>query len=277
MSANIDAGHEHDSTCPHCQALETRVAGLEAQLAARQGPELPLAFKALRLIGHGWGDGWGLRPSPARRHWMDQNLHAYQCLPLVMANQWGWQILCPTDVRVTWNGSPDRSDLFVEVDNRYASVIKSQFGSGIVTFSLPWLFRTSPGWDLYVKGPSNRWKTNCVPLEGLIETWWLNYTFTVNWKIVERGSVTFARGESLAQLMPVPHATFQDASAVEQPIARAEPHAAEELLRWMAERNKLAGAAVTTHHLYRKAEDVEGHLMKVSVPPVIADEAPEQE
>ena len=32
--------------------------------------------------------------------------HAYQCLPLVVANQWGWQVLCPTDVRVTWDGSP---------------------------------------------------------------------------------------------------------------------------------------------------------------------------
>ena len=114
--------------------------------------------------------------------------------------------------------------------------IKSQFGSGIVTFSPPWLFRTPPGWDLYLKGPSNRWKPNCVPLEGVIETWWLNYTFTINWKLVEPGTVFFARGESLGQLVPVPHATFQDSTAVEAPIGLVEPHAAKELLEWQERR-----------------------------------------
>ena len=128
---------------------------------------------------------------------MDELLHAYKCLPLVIANQWGWQILCPTDVVVTWDGDPNLSGLHIDVAPQYLPAIKSQFGTGIVTFSPPWLFRTPPGWDLYGKGPSNRWKPNCVPLEGVIETWWLNYTFTLNWKLVEPGTVFFARGESL--------------------------------------------------------------------------------
>src|SRR5206468_8221717 len=147
---------------------------------------------------------------------------------LVIANQWGWQILCPTDVRVTWDGSPALEGLRVEVAPQYTPAIKSQFGSGIVTFSPPWLFRTPPGWDLYAKGPSNRWKTNCVPLEGVVETWWLNYTFTLNWKVVEAGEVAFARGESLGQLIPVPHATFEGAEASESPIIADDPKAADE-------------------------------------------------
>ena len=96
---------------------------------------------------------------------------------------------------------------------QFEPAIKSQFGAGIVTFSPPWLFRTPPGWDLYLKGPSNRWKPNCVPLEGVIETWWLNYTFTLNWKLVQPGTVVFRQGESLGQLLPVPHLTFEDATA----------------------------------------------------------------
>ena len=110
---------------------------------------------------------------------------------------------------MTWDGNPNLSGLRIEVAPQYLPAIKSQFGSGIVTFSPPWLFRTPPGWDLYLKGPSNRWKPNCVPLEGVIETWWLNYTFTLNWKLVEPGTVVFAQGESLGQLVPVPHATFR--------------------------------------------------------------------
>ena len=186
--------------------------------------DLPrLEFKALRLMPTGWAEGWGLGPSPARRNWMDEEPRAYQCLPLVIANQWGWQVLCPTEVRVTWDGTPRLAGLRIEVDPQYLPAIKSQFGAGIVTFSPPWLFRTPPGWDLYLKGPSNRWKPNCHPLEGIIETWWLNYTFTINWKLIEPGTVVFARGESLGQLVPVPHATFEGSTALEAPIGQLEP------------------------------------------------------
>jgi hypothetical protein len=258
--------------------LEARIAVLEAA-AAQQGsaPDEPppsslalppLKFTALRLIPYGWGEGWRLRPSPPRRHWMDQTTYSYQCLPLVIANQWGWQILCPTEARVTWDGSPGLEGLRVEVDPRYTPAIKSQFGSGIVTFSPPWLFRTPPGWDLYLKGPSNRWKPNCVALEGVIETWWLNYTFTLNWKLIEPGTVVFAEGESLGQLVPVPHATFQEATATEAPIGLLEPDAAQELLQWLERRRHLIGQKHKVHHLYRKAEGIEEHLQRVPVPPI---------
>jgi len=233
--------------------------------------ELPrFELRALRLTDDGWGAGWELRPSPSRRHWMGQRPNAYHCLPMVMANAWGWQVLCPTDVIVSWNGLDGPESLSVEVAEPWRPAIKSQFGAGIVTFSPPWLFRTPPGWDLYCKGPGNRWKKNCAPLEGIIETWWLNYTFTLNWKIIEPGVVFFAKGESLAQLLPVPHATFDDSTAFEAPINDVEPAAGEELLRWLDERRKRAAAppADRIHKLYRKAEDVEGHLAKVSVPEV---------
>src|SRR4051794_3135971 len=258
--------------CPRCQALEERVADLERRLA--EGSEhdtpvqAPFTLKALRLLEHGWGEGWGLRPSPVRRHWMSEQPNAYQCLPMVVANQWGWQVLCPTDVRASWDGSPDRRGLRVEVDPRWAVAIKSHFGRGIITFSPPWLFRTPPGWDLYAKGPSNRWKPNCVPLEGVVETWWLSYTFTMNWKVVEPGEVAFAKGESLGQLVPVPHATFRGAEASESPINAVEPEAAAELLRWREERRRIAAAPVSTHRRYLKAEDIEEHLTRVPAPPV---------
>src|SRR4051812_20113430 len=249
--------------CPRCRALEERVADLERRLAAQVGASSesrsaapaagPFTLKALRLLEHAWGEGWGLRPSPVRRHWMSEQPNAYQCLPMVVANQWGWQVLCPADVRVAWDGSPDRLGLRVEVDPRWAGAIKSHFGRGILTFSPPWLFRTPPGWDLYAKGPSNRWKPNCVPLEGVVETWWLDYTFTLNWKVVEPGVVAFSKGESLGQLVPVPHGTFRGATAVEVPL-RSEPETEAELLRWLAERRRVAREPVVTHKLYRKAD-----------------------
>jgi hypothetical protein len=279
LQEHSDADHESGAeSCPRCRALEARIAELEAAIergprtaAALSASPLPrLEFKALRLIPGGWAEGWQLRPSPPRRHWMDELPHAYKCLPLVIANQWGWQILCPTDVVVTWNGDPNLSGLHIEVAPQYLPAVKSQFGAGIITFSPPWLFRTPPGWDLYLKGPSNRWKPNCVPLEGVIETWWLNYTFTINWKLVEPGTVFFARGESLGQLVPVPHATFQDATALEAPIGLLEPLAAQELLQWQDRRRLVANQKVKVHYLYRKAEGIEEHLQSVNVPPIKA-------
>ncbi len=229
------------------------------------------AFKleALRILPDKWANGWELRPCPVRRGWMDQNTHAYQCLPLVVANQWGWEVLSPTDVKVAWDGGERPTALSVQVDPQFAPAVKSQFGSGIVTFSPPWLFRTPDGWDLYCKGPSNRFKANCAPLEGIIETWWLNYTFTLNWKLIEPGEVRFEKGESLAQLVPVPHQTFAGSSARESPIGLAEPEAAKEMLEWLAERRRIRGEASTTHSLYRSAEGVENHLTKVGVPKVV--------
>src|SRR5262249_10598614 len=274
-----DAHAEDAAACPRCQAMEARIAELEAAAAdqgklagnATHGSSISIPnveFKAMRLIPYGWGEGWQLRPSPARRYWMDELPHAYKCLPLVVANQWGWQVLCPTDVVITWDGRPELEGLRVEVPAQFVPAIKSQFGNGTGTFSPPWLFRTPPGWDLYLKGPSNRWKPNCVPLEGVIETWWLNYTFTLNWKLVQPGTVVFRQGESLGQLLPVPHSTFQSATSLEAPIGLIEPQPAEELLRWLETRRQLVGKKVNVHHLYRKAEGVEEHLQRVPVPPV---------
>jgi hypothetical protein len=199
---------------------------------------------------------------------MDELPHAYKCLPMVVANQWGWQILCPTDVVATWDGTPGLEGLQVEVPPQFRPAIKSQFGAGIVTFSPPWLFRTPAGWDLYLKGPSNRWKPNCVPLEGVIETWWLNYTFTLNWKLVQPGTVVFRQGESLGQLLPIPHLTFEDATATEAPIGLLEPKASEELLKWQEKRRLIASQQNNVHHMYRTAAGIEEHIQRVNVPPI---------
>ena len=182
---------------------------------------------------------------------------------------------CPTDVRVVWDGRPEPAGLTVEVDPQYTVAVKSQFGAGIVTFSPPWLFRTPPGWDLYAKGPTNRWKPNCVPLEGVIETWWLPYTFTFNWKLVSPGTVTFERGESIGQIVPIPHATFAEAKAIERPIS-SDPELDATLKAWRDERRRRAGTRQRNHLMYRKATDVAGHLVRVPVPPIGDGPAPDE-
>ncbi len=231
----------------------------------------PLQLDALRIVDRGWGSDWVVRPCPSRRDWMDHHPHAYHCLPLVVANQWGWELLCPTNVTARWDGSAGPAGLTIEVGEEHRVAIKSQFGQGILTFSPPWLFRTSESWDLYTKGPSNYWKTNCVPLEGIVETWWLPYTFTMNWKFVEPGEVRFEQGEPIAQLIPLLHRTFEGSNATERPLS-SEPALEAAMHDWRNERRRRAGHRHQNHLLYRKASDVEGHQLRVPVPSIMESE-----
>ena len=132
----------------------------------RYGPVEPALFRA-----------------PPRRRWMDESAgrFAYRCLPLVMANQAGWLLRNPITFSASWNGGPSGGDIQILAahgqrgfrrDQGPESVVESHFGEGVLTFQLPYLFQTSPGYNLWVKGPSNLLKDGIQALEGLVETDW---------------------------------------------------------------------------------------------------------
>jgi hypothetical protein len=78
------------------------------------------------------------------------------------------------------------------------------FGYGVLTFGLPYLFRTPPGWNLWTRGPANLPKPSIAPLEGIVETDWLNFPFTMNWKFTERlKPVRFQHDEPICMLIPI--------------------------------------------------------------------------
>jgi len=131
---------------------------------------------------------------------------ANRCLPLLMANQAGWLIHNSHEFRVVWNGGRDRGS--TEVDYGGAPVPQplralSHFGYGILSWSIPYLFRTSPGFNLLARGPANWPKDGAAPLEGLVEADWAVATFTMNWKLTRPGaSVTFAADEPFCMIVP---------------------------------------------------------------------------
>jgi hypothetical protein len=146
-----------------------------------------------------------LRPAPHERDWMDatHQRYAYRCLPLNIANAHGWEILCPAGFSAVWDGGPGRDSVRVLEGGEAASVV-SHFGSGTLTFHVPCLFRTDPGYDLYVSGPTNRPKDGVAPLTGVIETDWAPYSFTMNWMITRPDTpIRFDEGEPICLLFPV--------------------------------------------------------------------------
>src|SRR3546814_8818218 len=113
-----------------------------------------------------------LRPGVRPQQWMDDTpgRFAYRCLPLVIANQHGWDVLSLASFAARWRGGVGQDEIELVFAGDPDSHVSTHFGSGIVTFSLGHLFRTSPGVNLWIKGPSNRPKDGASPLEGIIET-----------------------------------------------------------------------------------------------------------
>jgi hypothetical protein len=159
------------------------------------------------------GEPMALRTADRARDWLDAlpDRFAYRCLPLAMANQMGWELLCPVGFTAKWNGGPKPADIKLRFDGEPSPLVSSHFGHGILTFTPGYLFRTTPRHNLWVKGPANVWKDGAQPLEGLIETDWAPYTFTMNWKLTRpRLKVRFEAGEPVASLLPFPREYLED-------------------------------------------------------------------
>ncbi len=147
-----------------------------------------------------------LVPAPATRAWIEatDERFARRCLPLMMANQAGWFLLNSHSFSATWDGGVHEEALqleFLSGEPPYPAF--SHFGYGILTFHVPYLFRTPPGWNLLARGPSNWPRDGVFPLEGLIETDWAMASFTMNWKltVVDR-PVIFEAGEPFCMVVP---------------------------------------------------------------------------
>lgn len=187
--------------------------------------------------------GWGLEPATPKREWMSQTLHngANRCLPLVIANQAGWMLSCPVRFKATWSGkaAPDSVTFeFPENEDQAKRQILSIFGSGIISFSIPWLFRTSEGFGLFVRGPTNYFKDNLAPLDGLVETDWAPYTFTMNWKIVKpKTPIWFKQGDPICMIIPYPIALLEQFEAKTAQIDD-DAELYDAFLQWREQRKK---------------------------------------
>lgn len=156
-----------------------------------------------------------IRPARNRRHWMNQTpgSYAYRCLPLSVANAHGWEVCCPVSCEAEWNGGMNTADIHVAIEedegrsdkDKFARV-ESHFGNGILTFNVGVIIRTPPGYDLWVTGPANEFKDGIQALSAVVETYWIPFTFTMNWKFTRpNAKVRFEKGEPFCLFFPIEH------------------------------------------------------------------------
>jgi LPS sulfotransferase NodH len=174
---------------------------MQRPAAPRLGEDAPLLI-AYPLVP----DPPPLVKAARERGWMEATSvkFAYRCLPMVIANQSGWFIPNPQKIVVTWNGGPDTGAMKIDRLGPGKTCAVSLFGHGILTFTIGYLFRTPPGYNLHVRGPVNSPKDGIVALEGIVESDWTEATFTMNWKVTRPNHpLVFEKDEPIAMISPL--------------------------------------------------------------------------
>ncbi len=188
--------------------------------------------------------GWAplIRPAPATRPWMDltPESFAYRCLPLNIANAHGWEILSPCGFETVWDGGAGVEAVTIrldpEADPEHAPV--SLFGQGVLTFHVEAIFRTPPGWNLWIGGSPNRQKDAIAPLGAVVETDWSPFTFTMNWRFTRPDQpVRFEAMEPFCFLFPVERAAIDAFTPAFAPLD-SDPATAERFRAWSAARDE---------------------------------------
>jgi hypothetical protein len=172
--------------------------------------------EARSLIGYiTRDDAPGFEPAPISRTWMSdmQQSWPHRCLPILIANQSGWEMRNPCAFTATWMGRDDRMGVTIAPDKPAPGQFLpcSEFGSGIVTWHLPMLFRTPAGYNLLVRGPANYPKDGASPLEGVVETDWASASFSMSWKLTRRlMPVRFEVDEPICMIVPQRRAELEE-------------------------------------------------------------------
>ncbi len=183
-----------------------------------------------------------LRPARPDRPWMDSFTarHAYRCLPLTIANTYGWEVLSPTSFSIHWNGGMESEDIQFESHDGFRDLnhfAVSNFKRGVVTFHTGYIFRTEPGWNLMATGSFNSPKDGISPLTGIIETDWLPYPFTMNWQLTRPGVVHFEKDEPFCLVFPTPQQALESVQP-EILALDANPDLAAQHLAWREQREQ---------------------------------------
>ena len=189
-------------------------------------------------------EGWKplIRPAEATREWMTSTPEsfAYRCLPLSIANAHGWEILSAGACDACWTGGTNTANVAIRLppgsDAHMAPV--SIFGQGVLTFHIFGIFRTPPGWNLWVGGSPNRPKDGIYPLTGIVETDWAPFTFTMNWRFTRPNHwVHFDAQEPICFVFPVERAVLEEVTPEYVPM-EAAPELLNQFTAWSRSRDE---------------------------------------
>jgi len=138
--------------------------------------------------------------------------HFYKCLPLSIANEYGYTIVSEFDFGFVWDGGdlPENLKILISDDLKDNGIglyprVSSHFGSGILTIEPPFHVRTPNGINTMTINPPNCVIPNVTVMSGVIETDNLRRSFTFNLKVqTPNVEVFIPKGTPLASFIPIP-------------------------------------------------------------------------
>lgn len=143
-------------------------------------------------------------PGVRLRHWWEEDSktknHARFCLPMLAANNYGFYILSPADIKIFWDGSLQR-DVQVTVSNPSSHAeVTTHSAHACITIQTNFIPRTPPNVFTYIKPIPNQ-RLPIQPLEGMMETWWLVANFGLVCFVTQPGVHIISKGDPIAHMI----------------------------------------------------------------------------
>ena len=152
--------------------------------------------------------------SGVRRDWMDDTYkkHAYQCMPMTVANVMGWELRLEDEITAIWDGG-----------NTVPRILTGEISSsgrpqaissivGILSINMGWVLETEKGISTWITGSPNYFIDGAAPLTATIPSWWWPDEVQMNWKITKVGEVvTFPAGSPFCFVTVYEESTMLDA------------------------------------------------------------------
>jgi hypothetical protein len=221
-----------------------------------------------------------IAPLHRKRDWMNltQDAYAYQCMPLNIANDYGWAVLSPTQFTAEWDGTEELNAVKIKYEDDSYDFAHSHFGHGVLTISVDFVIRTSKEISIYIRGIPNEAVDGLQPLDAIVETDWLPFTFTYNYKFLKPCKIRFEKDEPLFSFFPIKRGDIESYEILSQKI-ESDKRFYSEYLKYSDSRQLYLDnmddqeIALKTQRYYSNAKDPDGnkydvvnHIKKVVVP-----------
>lgn len=153
--------------------------------------------------------------SRVRRDWMDETYkkHAYQCLPMTVANVLGWELILEEDLVVQWDGETTVPRILSGETTQAGRTQANCSIIGMVSINTTWVVRTEEGYSTWLSGSPNYFHPDAEALSATVPSYWWSDEVQMNWRITTVGEpVTFKAGEPFCFIQVYDNSVMQTAT-----------------------------------------------------------------
>lgn len=171
------------------------------------------------------------------------------CLPLTIANQYGFVIKAAHDIELFWDGTDGPVQVISEGFHNPNSIqgYFNNFNHGILSIENQFIMKTPPNTNILVTQPPNHYIEGIHFMTGVVEADNLRRAFTFNIKVTTPNkTIKIKKGDWLSGFMPIPRFFVENYELVsakkifsEELLQNEKKHT--EILHWERHANKIEG------------------------------------